>query len=120
MIKVGEIDAAKKALTQTEKLAETLEDKGILTNLYKELALQQMRERNFSQNIFKNSEFLYKDKPDFSKIEKLMEDYENEHLSTLTNFQWFAYPFVKTIRVVLRKVGCCRDRDIIKGTKLTD
>ncbi len=45
-----------------------------------------MKERNFSKNIFKNSEFLYKDKPDFSKIEKLMEDYENEHLATLSNF----------------------------------
>ena len=40
-----------------------------------------------------------------------MVDYETEYLSTLSNIQWFAYPFLKTIRTVARKIGCCRDRE---------
>jgi len=85
-----------------------------------------MRERNFSKNIFSNSGagassgFLYQDKPDFSKIDQFMEDYENQHLATLSNIQWFLYPFLKTARVLLRKVGCCRDRDLVKGTRVKD
>lgn len=48
-----------------------------------------------------------------------MQDYETEHLSTLSNIEWFMYPFKKTAKVVLRKLGLCRnnrgENDFIKG-----
>jgi hypothetical protein len=74
-----------------------------------------MKERNFSKNIFSNaqtnSSFLYQDKPDYTKIEQFMNEYENQYLETISNTEWFLYPFLKTLRTLCRKMGCCRDLD---------
>ena len=40
-----------------------------------------------------------------------MQEYENEYLASLSNTQWFLYPFLKTARVICRKIGLCRDKD---------
>ena len=48
------------------------------------------------------------DKPDYSKMEEFMVEYENEYLATLSNTQWLLYPFLKTFRVIGRKIGICR------------
>eukprot|EP00347_Sterkiella_histriomuscorum_P022036 403331911 len=108
-IRMGETEQAKKSVQKFEKLASSLEDKALITSLYKEIAQQTMKEKNFSQNIFGNSRNgLYQDKPDYSKMEEYMQQYENDHLATLSNTQWFLYPFKKTLRAMCRKIGFCR------------
>lgn len=87
---MGETEQARKTLTKFEKLAVNLEDKAILTGLYKEIAQQTLKEKNFSQKIFGNpgqskEGGLYSDKPDYSKMEEIMQEYETEHLATLSN-----------------------------------
>ena len=59
-----------------------------MTSLYKDLAQRQLKEKNFSKNIFGNAQgnsFLYQDKPDYSKIQQFMTDYENQYLESLSN-----------------------------------
>ncbi|CDW76411.1 tpr domain containing protein [Stylonychia lemnae] len=111
-LKIGDTEEAKKTVTDAEKQAVTLEDKALITGLYKEIAQQTLKEKNFSKNIFANKlGGLYQDKPDYSKMEEFMQEYENEYLASLSNTQWFLYPFLKTARVVFRKLGLCRDKN---------
>lgn len=85
-----------------------MEERSEITNLYRELAKKNLKEREFSENIFKNTQFLYKDKPDFTKVQEFMNDYELEYLKSLNAFWWMMYPFVKTVTILCNKVGLCR------------
>lgn len=44
-----------------------------------------MRDKEFSSKIFSQSG-LYGDKPDFNKVQEMLEDYEYQYLSSLN---WF-------------------------------
>jgi hypothetical protein len=58
--------------------------------------------------------------PDFTKVQELMLEYENEHLKTLSTAQWFLYPFEKTWKVMKGKIGCCRKKSSEKSSSYND
>lgn len=110
-IQIAELDQARAALKQAEVHAISIEERAEITNLYKDLAKKNLKEKQFSEKIFANSPFLYEDKPDFRKVEEFAKNYELEYLESLNAFEWFIYPFVKTLTITLRKVGCCLRND---------
>jgi hypothetical protein len=84
-------------------------------------------EAEFSKNIFGNKDGLYtekapaKSKEEEAKEKLLLEEQEKiekknaeiqeekEYLETLTNIQWFIYPFFKFLEVVCENTfGCCK------------
>ena len=69
-----------------------------------------VKEKKFSENIFKNSQPLYDDKPNPEKIREEQIKQENEMLPKLSNIEWVVYPFAKTLRAIMDKV-CCRKKN---------
>lgn len=78
--------------------------------MMRELAKKRLGEKKFSENIFRGSkaaQFLYEDKPNLAKVKEFTKSYELEYLESLNAFEWFIYPFVKTITIGMRRLGCC-------------
>ena len=50
---------AKESLRKAETHAISVEERAEITNLYKELAKKNLKEKKFSENIFKNASSLY-------------------------------------------------------------
>ena len=92
-------------------------------------------EKEFSQNIFKNSNGsiyeekkggLSKEEEEKKKQEELRQaaidqknheiQEEKEYLETLTNVQWFIYPFFKAIEAIVEKtIGCCKSERLMRN-----
>ena len=67
----GNVDNIKSCLSLAEKCAITFEDRAQITSLYRELAQKNLKDKQFSENIFKNPDFLYSDKPDMAAMAKV-------------------------------------------------
>ena len=64
-----------------ERYEETLNEKTIITNLYRDLAKSQNKSIPFIPKDTK----LSTSPPDFTKINEMMAQYEYDHLASLTN-----------------------------------
>ncbi len=67
--------------------------------------------------LLKSTRDFLLDKPDYTKIEQVMNDYENEYLTTLSNIEWVMYPFIKTFKTVTSKLRCCKRREQKENNK---
>lgn len=113
LIQLDLLNQAKSALKEAERHAETLQEKTMITNLYRDLANHQgAKEDKFNPNM---ANAFTKNPPDFTKIQEMMLEYEREHLEKLSNMEWILYPFIKTYRVLSNSIfSCCKkggDRD---------
>jgi glycyl-tRNA synthetase beta subunit len=98
-----------------------------IKNLNAKMNKYSKSEAEFSKNIFGNKEGLYNEKPaakskeEEKKEEAIMTELEKiakknaeiqeerEYLETLSNIQWFIYPFFKFIEKICEKTcGCCK------------
>ena len=86
LITRGLMAQAQTAIHQAERYTETLQEKTMITSLYRDIAKSNSQSAANSSKILSDPLHSFASKPpDFTKLAETMLEYENEHLSTLSN-----------------------------------
>lgn len=133
LIEQSDYNEAEKLIKKLEEIAFQAEDNKAIYSSIKTLRAKMKgdeKQTEFSKNIFKDGKSLYDEKPnvptkeeraameaeqavlDEQERKQLEIEEEKKYLETLSNVQWFIYPFFKTVEFFAEKTcGCCkRDR----------